>query len=1786
MADYVASIESKFVDSTSAGANAAGAALDKLTTATDAVTVSTDRATKSATTLVNQNIASAAAAQKVATATTALSTATATMSAAVARGAATQEQMDAVISNLTTKLQAAKAAHDALTGGVTTLGTTMDKATASVGSQNFALQQFKVQSTQAFSSILSGQPIMTTFLQQGHQLLDISESTGVSLRDTLGAAVKQLGTFLTGPVGIIALFGAAAAGAAYMGVESLNAQQKINQLSVSMRSVTSDYMGAAAAATAAGKAFASANPGTSVGDATQAAATNVAIPGFNDTASSQATLLATESNLAAMWSTTLPDAAKKLADALKDPGAEADLLAKQNFPGMTAAIEDSIKQMEASGNMAGAQAKLLDVLATASDGAAKKTGPLNDALGKLHDAFAGLTGSSKSFSDLLGEGFSKDVLFAIGQLTDLLNTMAAARAAVTPADPSGKNAYSRGAKASQLTGSNPDQSGPLTGGPISGTINNVLGALGEMSQSAILTALQHAENAAPNANGTWATSPTGAVGAFQVTPTTYKGMGADPTDFPMTAKNYASGASLSNDTVNTTAAAELWNHLLSKYGDPYTAVLAYHDGETVIDKLLAGTGTASPAAYAEANAVVGGGSTGRTSVAVPGAATTGVFSNTSQSNSAAYNDAMKAASGEATAIADLNSKIQALQADQAKQDPSSAQYAKDGAAIGVLTGQLSTHITAQAALAKQLDETNLVQMQQGAAAQAVFSAIQKLNDETFKATGQQVSAGEAADVTTKILAGLGQQLDTNLAKQDAQSNATIAAATAMAAGSKTSGDYTEAQKAAAEALDFTTKSSANYQATVDKITASDKLAKQAQLDLNAAVADAAQSKSNNDQLQVLQLQAAGIGENNDLLTKQVDLLKTTQSLENQQAGGSQTPAGQAILAQRAAIDDTTAAIKRQQDALGEVSSFASQAFSTIGDDITQAFVQGSAAGVNFGTVMQGVLAQVLEEVLKLAILNPIINSISGGSAATLSGLIGTGSGNGSSSGLSGLLGTFGSVAGVANSATGGSSSGGSGLLGSASSIYSIGKGIYSSASGGVSATGIGALDGILNTSTGLGASTAAETGEGAAQLGVGSTGATSVGGATLGGLAGGIGAGGALGSLANQYVFKGNQQNGEIGAYVGAAAGAIVGSVVPVIGTLIGGLIGGVLGGGGGGLIGPQNAPNYGYEVTQQAGANGLVGVSKSGGEGDPGGQAAQALAKQASAYDDALNQILAQAGISASGSTILGANNYSKGGKGDAANGNAGKETTDVNSTFDNLTFSSQNPILNAALNNPLTKPQNIQQLSDMSTAFSDLAKNLGTLLNPLSGTNDALGSLGTAQANLNANYATAIQEAKLLGLSTDGLTSAQATANKALTDAATAQVNTALLGFEGRDDVATGNGGAASVKASQTSAAAETAAFSKSLTDLYGTNFKLTAQYAQDMAQLAKTQADEQAAQITTDQQTYAGTGAQLQGRQDIAGGASQVSEGSALTTFDISASQQQTALKSQLSGMLQEGAISTQQYYAQITQLDQTLAAERLAIDKQYVDQATAELNTLSQQDQSYQARTDAAQGNQEGADLINQSISGANELAALKAQITSYYGDTAQAQSVYADQSTQLEATLAAEKLAIQQKYDTSSADAATAWEQQQQAIMDAAYQTVTGYLQNIDNFVKGLANGALSPLSPDAQYQASLSTFTTEATGAKNGNAADIADITNAAQALLEASKNVNGSGAQYVTDFNAVTAALAAIANGSTAANAASDLANQANMTAQQLASKAIADLTAELAKLRGEIQQQGAKPK
>ncbi len=149
-----------------------------------------------------------------------------------------------------------------------------------------------------------------------------------------------------------------------------------------------------------------------------------------------------------------------------------------------------------------------------------------------------------------------------------------------------------------------------------------------------------------------------------------------------------------------------------------------------------------------------------------------------------------------------------------------------------------------------------------------------------------------------------------------------------------------------------------------------------------------------------------------------------------------------------------------QQANADLEGFFDQTFNRIGEAITQAFATGEISAINFGDIAKGVLSEVTQFALKLAVINPLKNMLAGGSALPTLGTLFGGAGGAAGAGAGGAGGIFGSIANIGSSAFS-AFSGGTSSLASSFALSGFGQtiglssapvfGLGASAAGGVGA---------------------------------------------------------------------------------------------------------------------------------------------------------------------------------------------------------------------------------------------------------------------------------------------------------------------------------------------------------------------------------------------------------------------------------------------------------------------------------------------------------------------------------------------------------------------------------------------------------------------------------------------------------------------------------------------------------------------------------------------------------------
>ena len=305
--------------------------------------------------------------------------------------------------------------------------------------------------------------------------------------------------------------------------------------------------------------------------------------------------------------------------------------------------------------------------------------------------------------------------------------------------------------------------------------------------------------------------------------------------------------------------------------------------------------------------------------------------------------------------------------------------------------------------------------------------------------------------------------------------------------------------------------------------------------------------------------------------------------------------------------------RRSRDALAQIGE---NAMDRIGTGLVNAFVAGGKAAIDFQSLMKGVIASIAADLLKLAVVTPITNSIFGTARPTLMGAFGGAAPAAAPGGAAGAVGQ----AGQAFSGGGGMFSGIGSLLGSAGggiSAFMAMPLFGSAAQASATNSALAAMPTVMGSegpATMLGPAAPSSLGLGATTVG-----------SFLGSAAIGAGLGMAGGSISGGLRGTADPMPGTM---IGTAAGMGIGFLV---GGPVGMAIGGAIGGTAGGLFGPTKkgmASRSGGDVFLGTDGNGqLVITSARGKRWDQAGATAEVQAQL-----DAINAQTSARGLSFAG--------------------------------------------------------------------------------------------------------------------------------------------------------------------------------------------------------------------------------------------------------------------------------------------------------------------------------------------------------------------------------------------------------------------------------------------------------------------------------------------------------------------------------------------------------------------------
>ena len=997
------------------------------------------------------------------------------------------------------------------------------------GQAAFATRQLGVQTVQFFSSLESGIPFMTALVEQGHQLVDVALSTGTGF-EVVGNAIKKAFAAATSTTGLVVTgITAVAVAIAAMSYSAESSQRTLINLQATLRGTREDYLSLGQEVNQASRNVAATSP-LSVSDARAAGATIAGSPQFSGSQKQLEDLIRLSGDLARSWGVTVPDAAKVLAAAMSEPGKVADDLAKKHVPEMNAELARTIERMANAGDVAGAYNVILEKLKERHDNASASMTPLQRSLDETKRLFTSTSTAGSSWGDVINQ--------SVADVITHFNTLIAKFQEVRNA---AKQAQTDGNTGGATPGTTSISASAEPFGSTVGQLPSVQNAVADLTPKlqqpdtrlpGLTDAMKNLANDATAAVNQFNISMEKAVNLVKASPF---GKLQDASD-AVTAldKALAQLGPKTDDNAKRFDELTLSLRIANKAQDDAT-IAAQNYFDTATDKAVKATeaqiqgnteiaasyaqggsalveATAHAKAYEAAIAQGSDPASQKFADTVDRLTTSNIALAHSIADIKAQEDSRNIANQidliKAETEAVLNNTAANRSAVQAVKDRAAAQKLADS---GATPDQIATQLAGQEAADYYAGQKTLAQRAVTDAGHSKSDDIKVLKQDIVDfndklkdlhqrttenaadwdrwsagAKGAQDQIDKLSKGTTTHVAALTKQTDTVLAQTDA--NHQLAAAYAQ--GGDAVVDITAKLDAQKKLItDGILPTNKAYQADLEKLTAQFKDFGRSQAEVKAVQ----ESNDINEQIKLVQLETATLLDNNDARTLTIQHKKDEYQINKDNA--SLAPAArQALLAEKDTLAQVTQNLQNQQQTLSYLQQQFSSAFDTIGNSITQAFVQGSGSAVKWGNVMQGVITQVIQMFAHLAIINPITNSIFGQNQPTLgSALSLLGGGGGASTGGIGGASVLGQIVniggqlqvvgsgggGIGGTASTGGIAGISGLIGT--QAVGAGTGVGGAFGGGM----VGGLAGLYASgagqpaaSGGLGGSTLLSAGSG------------------------------------------------------------------------------------------------------------------------------------------------------------------------------------------------------------------------------------------------------------------------------------------------------------------------------------------------------------------------------------------------------------------------------------------------------------------------------------------------------------------------------------------------------------------------------------------------------------------------------------------------------------------------------------------------------------------------------------
>ncbi|WP_064776484.1 phage tail length tape measure family protein, partial [Acetobacter pasteurianus] len=832
--------------------------------------------------------------------------------------------------------------------------------------------------------IAGGSPLQAAFYQVPNM---------VQVMGGLDGALTRVVSGLSGPAGLAIAAGAAGAAILGVGKYAESEQESLAQLSTHLRATRADYNDMATSAENAARALHDQYDDISLSDSRSTVQTIAAVPTVD--ASQIQRLTADSRDLAAVMNTTVPDAAKTLAAALEDPAKEAQALADQHLPGFNAGLVLSVQHMVQMGQQADAVSLVIQKLENATRGAADQgLTPFQAAWRSLKDEMGGASSAIAAETRSIGDLFVSMATEGINAADDLVKQLKKLPGELSSIWSSIKSGASTGlgwlgsgiAATANFTGATNlghivaqgNTADPTFSMPTNTAANHSLVHDGGISavQSMInqvaqeqhlngdITSLMHAIAPAESSTGQYlhgqvVRSSAGAIGAMQVRPVN------------------AAGNDLTDLHGNVSASADYLVHLYDKYHHNQKLVaMAYNWGETALDEYISGKRTTIPKETSDyVTKVTGGNAYGAVESARMDQSVSSQVSKGDPSVAGQHDDLTRSLQGEYTALGNLDKERQAGIISQKEWSDQTK----------IIHGQIDATSASLANLRNPLQEVDHSQTLAAQSASALtgydrqmVSVAQEIDQAQQKQNGAHASAAQIMAAQAREQSILADQWNAGTAALGDQTQALDKVNAAYADGKISAEDATKYVSAYMDAENSFQKDTPEFLQAMQERIAKAKAWSVAQQNTQII----GQTNQNMDQVAILQTETSLIGSNDDARQKLIAHMEVEQQLYRE--GRSLTDEySQKLLASTDALSDATAEYQHAQQVMSDFTGTISDMTDQLSDGVVQGFVQGTSAGMSFKSMLQGVEASVASTVARLALVNPLLNSIDGQSRTTL-----------------------------------------------------------------------------------------------------------------------------------------------------------------------------------------------------------------------------------------------------------------------------------------------------------------------------------------------------------------------------------------------------------------------------------------------------------------------------------------------------------------------------------------------------------------------------------------------------------------------------------------------------------------------------------------------------------------------------------------------------------------------------------------------------------------------------------